>query len=182
MVGRERKQNETVPRDDRRPVAPRQQTRLARPTAKAGFSLVELIIVIVIVGVVAAIAVPRFSGASQSAVDGAVAADLETLRKAIDVYQCEHMGRYPELARFAEQLTQYTDVNGNVSPTRGGAYTYGPYIRALPPLRVGPNRGCTGVADTAGSNVGWVYNEKCGHITAAAEDARDRRNRPYGEY
>ena len=190
----DREQDGTRPRvGSRRPVtlrpvslrpSPRcgRQPRHARPASAGAFSLIELIIVVVIVGIVAAIAIPRFTGASESAIDGATAADLETLRKAIDVYQGEHMGKYPELARINEQLTQYTDVNGNVSPTRGGAYTYGPYVRAFPPLRVGPNRGCKGVADAAGVNVGWVYDERCGHITAAADGVNDRRGRPYGEY
>lgn len=151
------------------------------PILRRAFSLIELVIVIVIVGILAAIAIPRFTNAGESTTDAAVAADLDTLRKAIDLYHGEHLGKYPDLARVGEQLTQYSDVHGNVSATRTGAYCYGPYVRAIPALKVGPNLGSTGISAAAGSNVGWVYDETKGHITAAA-DTNDRRGKPYAEY
>ena len=146
-----------------------------------GFSLIELVIVVIIVGLLAAIAIPRFSSAGDSATDAALSADLDSLRKAIELYQGEHMGKYPDTARIADQLTQYTDVHGNPSPTKGGAHTYGPYVRAIPGLKVGPNRGRTKVAAVSASDVGWVYDQTNGQITAAA-GVNDRRGKPYGEY
>ena len=154
-------------------------TRL--PVGRRAFSLVELVIVVIVVGILAAIAIPRFSSAGESANDSALAADLETLRKAIDVYHGEHLGKYPDVARVGNQLTQYTDAHGNVSPTRTTAHTYGPYLRAIPALKVGPGRGSTGIAAARGNDIGWLYDETTGQITAACTSS-DRRGKPYGEY
>ncbi|MEM7624887.1 MAG: prepilin-type N-terminal cleavage/methylation domain-containing protein [Planctomycetota bacterium] len=58
------------------------------------FSLVELIIVVVVIGLIAAIAVPRFSKASEEASTAAMKANIDEIQKAVDLYQAEH-GDYP---------------------------------------------------------------------------------------
>jgi prepilin-type N-terminal cleavage/methylation domain-containing protein len=148
---------------------------------RPGFTLIELVIVVVIVGIIAAIAIPRFTSAGASATDAAVAGDLEALRKAIEVYHGEHLGTYPTLTGITAQLTQYSDIQGNVSATRGGKYIYGPYLRAIPPLRVGPAAGATGIAAAPGPGVGWVYDQGTGKINAATDNP-DRRGKGYDEY
>jgi len=62
---------------------------------KPGFSLVELVIVVVIIGVIAAIAVPRISRGSKASSVGALLADLNALRTAVDMYAGEHNGAWP---------------------------------------------------------------------------------------
>ncbi len=63
----------------------------------AAFSLTELVIVVVIVGTIAAIAVPRLSRAVNSTQEKAVAHDLHQLIEAAERYKAEH-GGYPPLA------------------------------------------------------------------------------------
>src|SRR5687768_7019838 len=92
-------------------------THPARPSARRGFSLIELVIVVVIIGIIAAIAIPRMSRGSQGASDSALAGNLSVLRNAIDLYQTEHQS-YPasvagnDQVVFERQLTKYTDGNG----------------------------------------------------------------------
>lgn len=143
----------------------------------AGFSLIELTIVLVIVGVVAAIAVPRFSRGSKAAADAALAEKLQTVRQAVEVYHAEH-GRYPSLAAIQEQLTHYTDAAGNVFPAKSRPDLLGPYLRAFPSRK---DRARAKVAATAASNVDWVYNEATGDIRATANGADDT-GKPYAAY
>jgi prepilin-type N-terminal cleavage/methylation domain-containing protein len=60
----------------------------------AGFTLIELIIVIAIIGILATIAVPAMRTAPQRARESALKEDLFTLRSCIDQFHADR-GRYP---------------------------------------------------------------------------------------
>jgi prepilin-type N-terminal cleavage/methylation domain-containing protein len=150
---------------------------------RRGFSLIELVIVVVIIGIIAAIAIPRMSRGASGAQDSALTANLAVLRNAIDLYETEHPGSYPALATFVAQLTQYTDASGATSATKTSTHIYGPYLRAIPALPVGANKGSTSVAATFAANVGWIYNASTGTITAATQDSEvDATGKKYNTY
>jgi prepilin-type N-terminal cleavage/methylation domain-containing protein len=155
----------------------------------SGFSLIELVIVVVIIGVIAAIAIPRLSRGAAGAADSAVAGNLAVLRSAIDLYATEHNGTYPALATFETQLTQYTDASGGTSATKTATHIYGPYLRKVPPLPVGPAgyKGATTVVDgssgTPGTAAGaWFYNATSGEIRANLVDAQTDGTKAYNLY
>lgn len=138
-----------------------------------GFSLVELVIVVVIVGLLAAIAIPRFSRGASGASDSALSGDLAVLRNAIEMYAAEHNGTYPLAATIEAQLTQYSKLDGTTSAAKDPDYPYGPYLHAIPALKVGANAGKNGVkAATAvptasdGTDDGWLYIQTTGQIFA----------------
>ncbi len=148
------------------------------------FSLIELVIVVVIIGIIAAIAIPRLSRGAAGAAESALIGDLTVLRASIDLYTTEHVGDLPTLANFVSQMIQFSDINGNTSATKTGLFIYGPYLRQIPPLPVGGQKGRTGIkalpADGTGVS-GWVYS--AGTIlanTAAAEV--DDSGKPYNSY
>ncbi|GAB4383732.1 MAG: hypothetical protein Kow0022_04330 [Phycisphaerales bacterium] len=148
-----------------------------------GFSLIELVVVVVILGIIGAIAIPRMSRGAAGAADSALVADLAVLRNAIALYETEHGGTYPALATFSAQLTQYTDADGNTSATKTGAFIYGPYLRAVPKLKVGSNKGSNAVTGTAGGTEGWLYNETTGNISANLPNTEtDAAGTPYASY
>lgn len=65
---------------------------------RRGFSLIELVIVIVILGVIAAIAIPRLGSSAQHAKDATVRASLRELTVALDIYTTKNEGRDPSIA------------------------------------------------------------------------------------
>jgi prepilin-type N-terminal cleavage/methylation domain-containing protein len=131
---------------------------------RRGFTLIELVVVVVIIAIIAAIAIPKMSRGSAGANDSAVSQDLSTMRSAIDLYQQEHGGAYPTNAAsdtFIKQLTQYTDASGNVQGSRDSTHVFGPYLKSIPPLPVGTNKGLSTVTVTgpAGTGTfGWYYD------------------------
>jgi len=155
--------------------------------ARNGFSLLELVVVIVIIGLIAAIAIPRFSRGAAGAAEKSLAADLSVLRNAIDLFAAEHGGKYPTLSKIADQLTKYSDSSHTSNPVdaRDGTHPYGPYVRAIPPLPVGDNAGCTGFHDgefgTAG--FGWWYDQDTGVVQAnCGGNERDVTGKKFKDY
>lgn len=155
--------------------------QLPVPTHRRGFSLIELVVVVVILGLIAAIAIPRTSRGAAGAADSALAADLATMRNAIEIYKTEHGGTLPTLADFEAQLTTYTDAAGNTNATKTTTFIYGPYLSAIPRIKVGARKGSNGVADADGDGVGWIYNATTGVISANAS-GNDERGIAYADY
>jgi len=150
-------------------------------SARRGFSLIELVVVVVILGVLAAIAIPRTSRGAEGAADSALAADLATMRNAIELYRTEHGGAIPTEADFADQLTQYTNDAGDTSASKTATHIYGPYLSAIPAIKLGPRKGSNGVAAADAVGIGWIYNETTGQITANAT-GNDARGVAYSSY
>ncbi len=154
-----------------------------RKLNRKAFSLIELVIVVVIIGIIAAIAIPRMSRGAAGAGDSALASNLATLRKAIDLYAAEHDGAYPLEAKFVEQLTQFTNAAGDSwQTTKDTTHIFGPYLRAIPVMNSGAQKGLSEVK--AGANDGgWAYNETTGVISAdAAATEADAAGKKYVDY
>ena len=121
--------------------------------------------VVVILGVIAAVAIPRLSRGSQGSAEAAMARDVQVLQKAIDLYSAEHNGAFPHPDMVADQLTLYTDTAGAMSKSKSPPYNYGPYLRKVPPIPSGPNKGSNVISTTPGFGVGWIYEPAEGTIT-----------------
>ncbi len=155
-----------------------------RRTRRGGFSLLEVVIVVAIIAILAAIGIPRMSRGSKGAGDSALSGDLAVLRNAIDLYAAEHGGTFPTAADITNQLVQYTDITGTtISPTKTATAIYGPYMRSIPPLPVGNNKGDAGIsANPADPNTGWVYTAASGTIRANTTTEADDAGKLYSAY
>ncbi len=159
-----------------------------RLSKKRAFSLLELVIVVVIIGIIAAIAIPRMSRGTAGAADSALSGDLAVLRNAIDLFAAEHDGKFPKLAKIANQLTLYTDSSNTSDPVaaKDATHIFGPYLRAVPKLPVGANKNAdtfTGTSPPGTDAAGWFYDETSGKISANCAAAEvDQANKKYVDY
>lgn len=60
-----------------------------------GFTLVEILIVVVILGILAAIVVPQFTSASSEAVKGALQSQIQTITSQVELYRVNNNGEFP---------------------------------------------------------------------------------------
>jgi prepilin-type N-terminal cleavage/methylation domain-containing protein len=107
--------------------------------SKKGFTLIELMIVVAIIGILAAIAIPQFANMVAKSQEGATKGNLGTIRSALSIYYGDTEGFYPVVADAAtgalDPLTtaqKYLKIvpnantpktNNNVGHTSGGSVT-----------------------------------------------------------
>jgi general secretion pathway protein G len=145
----------------------------ALPYRRSGFSLIELVIVVVIIGILAAVVIPRMSRGASAAAESSLAANLVTLRGGLELFYTEHGNTYPELSKINEALSQFSNETGDkFNPTKSvsDGIVYGPYVRTMPALPVGANKGKTAFVASLGNDGGWVYSATNGTITANCAD------------
>ena len=111
---------------------------------QAGFTLVEMLIVIILLGILAAIIIPQVTVTTDDAKLNALKTDLTSMRNAIELYYVQHDNTYPgqnDIAggvpanaaaaetAFLQQLTRYTAADGTVQDTKDATHKYGPYLK-----------------------------------------------------
>ena len=146
------------------------------------FRSIELVIVVVIIAIIGAIAIPKMSRGASGAGDSALMQDLSVLRTALDAFQAENGGAYPAADKVANSLLQYNDGSGNLSLTPDATHIYGPYLRGIPPLPVGARKSCSGIAAADAATVGWLYDAPTGKITANTTTEADAAGGLYLNY
>jgi general secretion pathway protein G len=126
---------------------------------KKGFTLVELLIVIIIIAVLAAIAIPKFSNSSQRSKESSLRANLKLVRNAIDLFRAD-TGAFP--ASLAGLTTSTTSGLSAAAATCTIAATdwRGPYLQAVP---VDPVSGSALTYGTAAADVGTVKSPATGN-------------------
>jgi general secretion pathway protein G len=129
-----------------------------------GFTLVEILIVVIILGILAAIVIPQFTNASNDARNNSVASTLQTIRSQIELFKIQHADTAPQLGTaWAVMLNKSTTTE---TGTAAGAGTnFGPYLQQAP---VNPANGSSAIGAAAATTVGWVYSSSGGAYTLSA--------------
>lgn len=145
-------------------------------TRKSGFTLVEILIVVIILGILAAIVIPQFTNASEDARRNSLTSQLQTLRSQVELYKLQHRDRFPladlddiTTAWDWDQLTTKTDEDG----VAGGAL--GPYMQQVPINPLNADSDMTSVAadpavGTVYNGFGFVFSQATGKIFATDKD------------
>lgn len=181
----------------------------ARPAMQLGFTLVELLIVVIILAILAAIVIPQFSSSTVDAKESALDNNLNALRSAIELYKAQHNGAYPGAVAatgatctvgsagtgavntaqaVSDQLLQYSNAAGQTCNSPGTTgFTYGPYLRKGIPADPITNSAAVVVA-TAGTPLapgaatgGWSYDDKSGQIVMNS-NAADSKGAAYSTH
>ncbi len=150
--------------------------------AKA-FTLVEILIVVVILGILAAVVIPTIAHNTVSAKDSALAVDLQLLRRVILVYKGQHLevgpgypngdkSQAPTEQDFIDQVTLSSNMNGQTAAIGTPGFNRGPYLMKIP---ANPFNGLNTIevlADAqafpanADDSHGWVYKAATSEIRA----------------
>jgi general secretion pathway protein G len=156
---------------------------------QSGFTLIEILIVVILLGILATIIIPQISVSSDDAKLNALKTNLSGMRGAIELYYYQHNNTYPGVVvpatkpadvtdtatAFAAQLTRYTDPSGNISNSGSSSYAYGPYVNQFPTNPYNSKSDVTidntttdiTTKSSSGANTGWKFYAKTGVLMSA---------------
>jgi prepilin-type N-terminal cleavage/methylation domain-containing protein len=137
-----------------------------RLVGQRGFTLVEVMIVIVTLAILAGLAIPQFGDGVKDAKVSSARFNLRELRSQIELYRQHHDGRLPG-ATLAELLAM-TNGRGQIGST--AEHSFGPYLTEVPvnpftdqttirAVTSNPPAAASGAADA-----GWLYHPTSGGI------------------
>ena len=128
------------------------QKLLRTVKSRNGFTLIEMLIVIIILGILAMVIIPQISVSTEDAKISTLKTNLGGLRSAIEIYYAQHNNIYPGVKKvdgtgadvadaaesktaFEAQMFQYSDATGKTAAVYSATTApFGPYIKggALP--------------------------------------------------
>jgi len=166
---------------------------------QSGFTLIEMLVVVVVLGILAMIIIPQVAVSTDDANLRTLETNLSTLRNSIELYYHQHNSNYPGATHhgtgaatasdaeaataMVEQMTKYTRVDWVSGNTKGGLFLYGPYLKGVS-LPTNPyNNLNTVICDfdetditarsSAGTSSGWKFYPITGVLIPGDNGAHD---------
>ena len=160
------------------------------------FTLVEILIVVVLLGVLAGIVIPSVAHSGTAARESALASDLALLRRFVLIYKSQHLEVSPGYLNgdttttptnevFVAQATQSSNAGGRTAARGTADFKYGPYLSRIPenPLnnldtvRMVPNGEL--FPDAADGDYGWIFKPETGEIRPDNTGTNDKETAYY---
>ena len=167
-------------------------TNRLRSTSTNAFTLVEILIVVIILGILAAIVIPQFTNASQDARKNSLTSQLQTIRSQLELYKLQHLDQLPtDLAAGGTGgngsangcwtlMCEKTNADHTTtSPGNGLSCPFGPYLQAAPVNSLNSSSevdvvsgttdyGSGGVTNGGSQSAGFILNTTSGKIWATS--------------
>jgi len=160
------------------------------------FTLVEILIVVVLLGILAGIFVPMVSGFAISARESALSHDLDMLRRFVLIYKSQHMEVAPGYPNgdttqaptepvFYDQMTLSSTGGGATAVVGTPNFPRGPFMMKVPvsPLNQKDTVQVLGDADDFPANAddshGWIYKPATQEVRADCTGSDDSGKRYY---
>lgn len=186
----------------------RSMTKRPMELMQRGFTLVELLIVVIILAILAAIVIPQFTSATADAQESALDANLAGLRSAIELYKVQHNNKYPGAVAATgatctvgaagtgainteqaviDQLTKYSSAAGTTCSGADPTTLLGPYLRKGIPADPITSSAAIVVATAgiplapAAATGGWAYDVKTGQFVMNS-NATDSKSKAYSTH
>ena len=147
------------------------------------FTLVEILIVVVLLGILAVIVLPLIAGSAISARESALAHDVQMLRRYVLIYKAQHLEvgpgypdgdttQDPTEAVFLAQTTLSSNDSGQTAPVGTPGFARGPYLMKIPvnPFNHKSTVQVLGDGDAFPANGddshGWIYKAFTSEVKA----------------
>ena len=122
--------------------------RTIQNQARKAFTLIEILIVVVILGILAAIVIPQFTDASDQANVASMKSQLQTMRSQIELFRIQDVVNY-----------NLWDPIAAAAGTEWDPLISGDYLQAAPR---NPITNASSVAAAPAVGLGWVWRDKDG--------------------
>jgi general secretion pathway protein G len=134
---------------------------------RRGYTLLEMVVVIMIIAILAAVAAPRLFGASRNAADSSVRQSLNVIRGAIESFAVSHSGELP--GADGNEATFKSDLSKHLRGQQFPACPVGDAKSSNVRMLGGNDPIAVGIPATAGTH-SWVYKYETGDFHINSQD------------
>jgi prepilin-type N-terminal cleavage/methylation domain-containing protein len=172
-----------------------------RRWGQRAFTLVEILIVVMILGILATIVVPQMSNASKEAKENTLKDDLRYIRTQIAVFRAQHHdvspgypngkpSNAPTEQDFLDQMSKFSNDKAGTNATASASFPFGPYLQRMPEnplngkskIKIIGNAAAMGTPNAADElTYGWIYKPATQEIIACSTGT-DASGQAYSSY
>ena len=166
--------------------------------AARGFTLVEILIVVVLLGILAGVVLPLIAGSAMSARESALSLDLQMLRRFVLIYKSQHLEvspgypdgnttQVPTEQAFIDQMTLSSDPSGLTAPVGTAGFERGPYMMKVPTNSLNNKATIQVLGDAedfpvvADDSHGWIYKPATSEVRSDSKGTDDN-GKTYYDY